>query len=86
MGHKPFLVLADYLTRHGIAVLRADDRGIGKSGVNFADATTADFATDAEAGVAYLKTRNEIDPRKSALSATARAASSPPWSPPVIVT
>ena len=50
MGHKPFLVLADYLTRHGIAVLRADDRGIGKSGGNFA-ATTADFATDAEAGV-----------------------------------
>ncbi len=60
MGHKPFLVLADYLTRHGIAVLRADDRGVAKSGGNFATATTADFATDAEAGVAYLKTRPEV--------------------------
>jgi len=67
MGHKPFLVLADYLTRHGIAVLRADDRGIGKSGGNFAASTTADFATDAEAGVAYLKTRGEIDIRKIGL-------------------
>jgi hypothetical protein len=59
-GHKPFWVLADYLTRQGIAVLRADDRGVGKSGGNFQTATTADFATDAEAGVAYLKTRPEI--------------------------
>jgi pimeloyl-ACP methyl ester carboxylesterase len=67
MGHKPFLVLADYLTRRGIAVLRADDRGIGKSGGNFATATSADFATDAEAGVAYLKTRREIDPHKIGL-------------------
>lgn len=67
MGHKPFLVLADYLTRHGIAVLRADDRGIGKSGGVFATATSADFATDAEAGVNYLKTRSEIDPRKIGL-------------------
>jgi uncharacterized protein len=67
MGHKPFLVLSDYLTRHGIAVLRADDRGIGKSGGVFATATTADFATDAEAGVAYLKTRKEIDPHKIGL-------------------
>ena len=55
MGHKPFLVLSDYLTRHGIAVLRADDRGVAKSTGNFATATTADFATDAEAGVAYLR-------------------------------
>jgi len=67
MGHRPFLVLADYLTRRGIIVLRADDRGIGKSGGNFAGATTADFATDAEAGVAYLKTRPEADPRKIGL-------------------
>jgi hypothetical protein len=52
MGHRPFFVLADYLTRKGIAVLRADDRGVGKSGGKFAGATTADFATDAEAGVA----------------------------------
>lgn len=64
MGHKPFLVLADYLTRHGIAVLRVDDRGAGKSTGNFATSTTADFATDVEASVAYLKTRKEIDPRR----------------------
>ena len=63
-GHRPFLVLADYLTRRGIAVLRADDRGFGKSGGNFAAATTADFATDAEAGVAYLRTRREVDAKK----------------------
>jgi len=67
MGHKPFLVLADYLTRRGIAVLRVDDRGVGKSGGTFATATTADFATDAEAGVAYLKTRAEVDPHKIGL-------------------
>jgi hypothetical protein len=60
MGHKPFLVLADYLTRKGIAVLRADDRGVGKSGGNFATATTVDFASDTETGVAYLKTRPEV--------------------------
>ena len=67
LGHKPFLILADYLTRQGIAVLRADDRGVGKSTGVFAKATTADFATDAEAGVAYLKTRPEIDSRKIGL-------------------
>src|SRR5271165_695440 len=67
LGHKPFLVLSDYLTRHGIAVLRADDRGVGKSTGNFSTATTADFATDTEAGVAYLKTRPEIDPHKIGL-------------------
>ena len=67
LGHKPFLVLSDYLTRHGIAVLRADDRGVGKSTGIFAKGTTADFATDAEAGVAYLKTRSEIDPHKIGL-------------------
>jgi len=43
LGHKPFLVLSDYLTRKGIAVLRADDRGVGKSGGSFATATNADF-------------------------------------------
>jgi uncharacterized protein len=67
LGHKPFLVLSDYLTRHGIAVLRADDRGVGKSTGIFAKGTTADFATDAESGVAYLKTRSEIDPHKIGL-------------------
>ena len=67
MDHRPFLVLADYLTRHGIAVLRADDRGVGQSTGVFKNATTADFATDAEAGVAYLKTRPEIDARRIGL-------------------
>jgi len=67
LGHKPFLVLSDYLTRHGIAVLRADDRGTAKSTGIFATATTADFATDTEAGIAYLKTRAEVDPHKIGL-------------------
>jgi len=67
LGHKPFLILSDYLTRHGIAVLRADDRGVGKSTGVFSQATTADFATDTEAGLAYLKTRSEIDPHKIGL-------------------
>jgi fermentation-respiration switch protein FrsA (DUF1100 family) len=67
LGHKPFLVLSDYLTRHGIAVLRADDRGTAKSTGVFATATTADFATDTEAGIAYLKTRKEVDPHRIGL-------------------
>ena len=67
LGHRPFLVLSDYLTRHGIAVLRADDRGVAKSTGNFTTATTADFATDTEAGIAYLKTRIEIDQQKIGL-------------------
>ena len=67
LGHKPFLILADYLTRHGVAVLRADDRGTAKSTGDFATATTADFATDTEAGIAYLKTRPEVDPHKIGL-------------------
>jgi uncharacterized protein len=67
MGHKPFLVLADYLTRRGVAVLRADDRGIGQSTGNFFTATSADFAEDAQAGVEYLLRRKEINPRQIGL-------------------
>ena len=67
MGHKPFLVLADYLTRQGIAVLRADKRGVGESTGNLAAAISADFATDAEAGVAWLKARKEVDPHNIGL-------------------
>lgn len=67
MGHKPFLVLADHLTRNGIAVLRFDDRGVGKSKGNFNKATSADFANDVEAAVAYLKTRKETDRKKIGL-------------------
>jgi fermentation-respiration switch protein FrsA (DUF1100 family) len=66
-GHKPFLVLSDYLTRRGIAVLRADDRGVGGSTGDVSKATTEDFAGDALAGVAYLKTRREIDPERVGL-------------------
>lgn len=66
-GHRPFLVLADYLTRRGIAVLRFDDRGAGKSTGDPAKATSADFATDALAAVKYLQTRQEIDAKKIGL-------------------
>ena len=57
MGYHMFGQLADYFTRHGIAVLRFDDRGVGKSGGNFADATMDDFVTDARAALNYLRTR-----------------------------
>ncbi len=66
-GHKPFLVLADCLTRRGVAVLRADDRGIGKSTGNFFTATSEDFAEDTQAGVDYLLQRSEINPRQIGL-------------------
>lgn len=66
-GHKPFLVLADHLTRNGIAVLRYDDRGVGASTGNHNAANSADFARDAEAAVDYLKTRADINPRKIGL-------------------
>lgn len=61
MGHKPFLVLSDFLTRKGIAVLRYDDRGFGKSTGNFSKATSEDFATDVETAVNYLNARVDID-------------------------
>jgi uncharacterized protein len=67
MGHKPFLVLADYLTRNGIAVLRYDDRGYAESTGEFSTATTLDFATDVKSAIAYLKTRKEIDGKKIGL-------------------
>lgn len=60
-GHRPFFVLADFLTRMGVAVLRFDDRGVGKSKGDFASATTRDFASDVFALVQFLKTRKEID-------------------------
>lgn len=65
--HKPFAVIADYLTRQGIAVLRVDDRGVGKSTGDFSQATSADFATDVLAGIDYLKTRTDINPKKIGL-------------------
>ena len=66
-GHRPFLVLSDYLTRQGIAVLRVDDRGIGGSTGNVSQATTEDFAGDVLSGIEYLKSRKEIDPTRIGL-------------------
>jgi pimeloyl-ACP methyl ester carboxylesterase len=63
LGHRHFLVLSDYLTRHGIAVLRYDKRGTGSSTGDYGKATSLDFADDADASIAFLKTRPEIDPR-----------------------
>jgi hypothetical protein len=62
-GHKPFLVLADYLTRLGFAVLRTDSRGAGKSTGSVARSTFEDLAQDASAAAAFLRTRKEIDPK-----------------------
>ncbi|HEX4945282.1 MAG TPA: alpha/beta hydrolase [Blastocatellia bacterium] len=67
MGHHPFWVLSDHLTRNGIAVLRFDDRGVGKSGGRFSTATSEDFASDVLAGVESLKTRPEINAKKIGL-------------------
>ncbi len=67
LGHKPFLVIADFLTRNGIGVLRFDDRGTAKSTGDFKSATSADHASDALSAVAYLKTRSEINPKKIGL-------------------
>lgn len=67
-GHKPFLVIADYLTRRGIAVLRFDDRGFAQSEGDLRTATTEDFASDALAAVEYLKTRREVNKRKIGLA------------------
>src|SRR3984885_10504610 len=60
LGHKPFLVLSDYLTRRGIVVLRADDRGTGKSTGSFNGSTTRDFADDTAGAVRFLKSREFV--------------------------
>jgi len=65
--HKPFLVIADFLTGKGIAVLRVDDRGVGDSEGNIRDATSEDFADDVLAGIEFLKQRDEIDQEKIGL-------------------
>jgi pimeloyl-ACP methyl ester carboxylesterase len=66
-GHKPFLVLADYLTRRGIAVLRFDDRGTGDSEGDFEVATTHDFMTDVQAAFNFLRENKNIDNSKIGL-------------------
>lgn len=60
MGHKPFLVLSDFLTRNGIAVLRYDDRGVGASGGKFAPANTMDFTEDVRWVYKFLRDREDI--------------------------
>ncbi|WP_044205331.1 S9 family peptidase [Flammeovirga sp. OC4] len=67
LGHKPFLLLADQLTRSGFAVLRFDDRGTAKSTGNFASATTYDFADDVVEAFHFLEKRADIDPEKIGL-------------------
>ena len=67
LGHKPFLIISDYLTKNGIAVLRYDDRGVGQSNGDFKTATSADFATDVESAIIFLKTRKEINEKKIGL-------------------
>lgn len=61
-GHRPFLVLADHLTRNGIAVLRVDDRGVGGTELGSLSATSENYAGDVLAGVEFLKQRKEINP------------------------
>ena len=67
LGHKPFAVIADRLTRNGVAVLRVDDRGFAKSTGDFASATDDDFAVDTAAQVAFLRKRPDIDPARIGL-------------------
>lgn len=66
-GHKPFLVLADHLSRKGFVVLRVDDRGVGKTTGDPALATIEDHATDVAAGVAFLRKQKEVNPKKVGL-------------------
>ena len=66
-GHKPFLILADNLTRRGFAVLRADDRGTRQSTGDYQNATTQDFASDARAGLIYLASRKDVDVKRIGL-------------------
>ena len=66
-GHKPFLVLADHLTRLGVAVLRVDDRGIGGSTGSTPQSTSRDKAADVLAGVGFLRGHGRIDPERVGL-------------------
>lgn len=67
LGHKPFAVIADRMTRDGIAVLRVDDRGFARSTGDFSAATDDDFAVDTAAEVAFLRHRADIDPARIGL-------------------
>jgi pimeloyl-ACP methyl ester carboxylesterase len=67
MGHKPFAVIADHLTRNGLIVLRVDDRGMGNTTGDLLSATTLDFANDAVVSLEFLKKRKEVDQQKIGL-------------------
>lgn len=67
LGHKPFWIIADYLSSNGIAVLRCDDRGVGKSTGNFSTATSANFATDAKAMLQFLRIQPKINASKTGI-------------------
>ena len=67
LGHKPFLVLADYLTRQGVAVLRVDDRGVGGSTGSVSNSTSDNFGADVLAGIEFLKSRKEVNPKQIGL-------------------
>lgn len=66
-GHRPFLVLADNLTKRGISVLRVDDRGVGASQGELSQSTSRDLAGDVLAGIEFLKKRPDIDPKRIGL-------------------
>jgi len=66
-GHKPFAVIADYLTKRGFAVLRVDDRGMGKTAGNFDTSTTLDFVKDVEAGLDFLEKQPMVNKEKIGL-------------------
>ncbi len=67
LNHKPFEVIADYLTNNGFAVLRVDDRGIGQTTGDFSTATSEDFAKDVEEHIRYVQSRKEINTSKIGL-------------------
>lgn len=73
-NHRPFLIIADYLTRRGMAVLRVDDRGVGESSGDSLKATSWDCADDVLASVEYLRARKEIDPKKIGLAGHSEGA------------
>lgn len=66
-NHKPFWVMADHLARQGIAVLRYDDRGVGKSTGDFSQAVTDDFVSDARSAWLWLSQQPGIDARRIGL-------------------
>ncbi len=78
-SHRPFLIIADYLTRKGYAVLRYDKRGIGGSTGSVDNSTTLDFAGDTLAAINYLKSRKEIEVKKIGLLGHSEGAMIAPY-------